>query len=586
MTSLLDKLTSIFGDAFAAAGFDRDAGTVLVSQRPELGQFQCNGALPAAKALKRNPREVAELVLAALGERTIFADLSLAGPGFINITLKDEFIGEWLRATAADERLGCPLHANPEHVVIDFGGPNVAKAMHVGHLRSTILGDSLQRTFRFLGEHVTSDAHLGDWGLQMGMLITEMQRRQPDLPYFDEDYTGPYPDESPVSIDDLEAMYPHATSRCKGNEADMIEARLATVELQAGRPGYRALWRHFVNISATALKRDFGSLGITFDLWLGESDAQPRIPAMLERLEAAGLLEESEGARVVFLPPGEGEDEINPLIMVKSDGGVMYGTTDLATIEQRVELGAQLILYVVDARQSKHFEQVFRAARRTGISGGARMEHISFGTMNGTDGRPFKTREGGVMKLGDLLAMSTAKAHERMQEAGIAQDYPEEEREHVARLVGIASVKYADLMNHRTSNYIFDLEKLIRFEGRTGAYILYAAVRCRSILRKAAERGFAPGPIVAPTERERELLLELTRLPDAVEDVYQKRAPNFLCEFAYTLAQSFSRFYASCHILTEENPDLRASWLGITELCLRELELALGLLGIEVPERM
>jgi arginyl-tRNA synthetase len=585
--SLLTKIGSLFGDAFEANGLDRSFGEVTVSQRPDLGQFQCNGALPAAKQKKENPRAVAQSVLDALAEREIFADLSLAGPGFINITLTDEFIGRWIAAIAGDERLGCPVVAEPRSVVIDFGGPNVAKAMHVGHLRSTIIGDSLQRIFRFAGDRVTGDVHLGDWGTQMGMLITELKRRQPDLIYFNPDYTGPYPEESPIAIEDLEAMYPEASARSKSDETAAEEARLATVELQRGRPGYFALWQHFVTVSTAALKRDFGSLGITFDLWMGESSVQPRIPAMLERLEREGYLVESQGARVIEIPPLEDGREVPPLIMVKSDGGVMYGTTDLATVEQRVgELDADLILYVVDARQRLHFEQVFRAARITDIAGKARMEHIYFGTMNAPDGKPFKTRAGGVMKLEDLLEMSRGQAMKRMEEAGIAEGYSPEERTEIAEMVGIAAVKYADLMNHRTSDYIFDLEKFTRFEGRTGAYLLYAAVRSKSIIRKAAERGFEPGAIIPPGERERELFLTLAQLPDAIDTTYRNRAPNYLCEYIYILAQAFSRFYAQCHIVTESDPALRGSWLALTQLCLRQFELGLNLLGISVPERM
>jgi arginyl-tRNA synthetase len=577
----------LFGDAFEANGLDRQFGEVTISQRPDLGQFQCNGALPAAKQKKENPRALAQAVLDALGERDIFKDLSLAGPGFINASLTDEFLGRWTAGIAADDRLGVATVETPRSVVIDFGGPNVAKAMHVGHLRSTIIGDSLQRVFRFAGDRVTSDVHLGDWGTQMGMLITELKRRRPELPYFDPENTGPFPEESPITIDDLEAMYPEASARSKSDPEAAEEARAATVELQRGRPGYRALWRHFVTISAEALKRDFGRLGIVFDLWMGESTVQPRIPAMLERLEREGHIQESQGARVIPIPPLEDGREIPPLILVKSDGGVMYGTTDLATVEQRVtELDADLILYVVDARQRLHFEQVFRAARITGIAGKAQMEHIYFGTMNSTDGKPFKTRAGGVMKLGDLLEMSRNQALQRMEEAGIAEGYSAEEREEIAQMVGIAAVKYADLMNHRTSDYIFDLEKFTRFEGRTGAYLLYAAVRAKSVLRKAAERGFLPAGIIQPGDRERDLYLMLTQLPEAIDSVYRNRAPNYLCEYIYNLAQAFSRFWAQCHILTETDPALRGSWLGLTQLCLRQFTLALDLLGIGVPERM
>jgi len=586
--SLLSTLTSIFEDAFTAQGLDRSFGEVTVSQRPDLGQFQCNGALPAAKQAKQNPRAIAQGIVDGLKNRPMFADLSLAGPGFINITLTDEYLEEWINRIDGDERLGCARKVDPCNVVLDFGGPNVAKSMHVGHLRSSIIGDSLQRLFRFVGDNVTSDIHMGDWGTQMGMLITELRRREPDLPYFDPDFSGPYPEESPVTMEDLEMLYPQASGRCKEDPEAMEEARIATAELQQGRPGYMALWRHFVDVSIAALRRDFGSLGVTFDLWLGESDASPRIPTMIERLKEKGLVDISQGAQVIHLPPREGEKEVPPLILVKSDGGVMYGTTDLATIEQRVnDLEADIIIYVVDARQALHFEQVFRAARITGIAPtGVALEHAPFGTMNGRDGRPFKTRAGGVMKLQDLIQMAREQAELRMQEADIAQDYPEEERREIARKVGIAAVKYADLSNHRTSDYIFDLEKFTRFEGRTGAYLLYAAVRIKSILRKAAERGFAPGRILAPGSRERELVLTLAGLPEAIAMSYDKRAPNYLCDYIYALAQAFSRFYQNCHILSEENEALRGSWLALAALCLRQFELVLGLLGIEIPERM
>lgn len=588
MKSLVATLTEMFGEAFVAQGLDRTYGEVVVSQRPDLGHFQCNGALPAAREAKQNPRAVAQAVLDAVQPRHIFADLSLAGPGFINITLTDEFLAERIEAVAHDERLGCPAVEHPRNVVIDFGGPNVAKAMHVGHLRSSIIGDSLQRVFRFMGENVTSDVHLGDWGTQMGMLITELQRRNPELPYFDASYTGPYPEESPISIEDLEAMYPQASALAKSDEAAAEAARLATAELQQGRPGYRALWQHFATISKTALQRDFASLGVYFDLWLGESDTQERIPSMITRLEQGGFLEESDGARIIRLSEGEEDKNVlPPLLIVKTDGGVMYGTTDLATIEQRVEdLHANLILYVVDARQSLHFRQVFEAAKRTGIAGTTELEHIGFGTMNGADGKPFKTRAGGVMKLQDLLQMGRDEALKRMDEQDIAKDYPDEERLDIAHKVGIAAVKYADLMNHRTSDYIFDLEKFTRFEGRTGAYLLYAAVRIKSILRKAQERGIAPGTIVIGAPEERDLILLVQQLPEIVEATWRNRAPNHLSDYVFTLAQVFSRFYQNCPILREEKVEVQASRLALAALCLRTFEQVLYLLGIEIPERM
>jgi len=598
MTSLRTRITDLFRDAFQAAGLDSSNVTVEVSQRPELGQFQCNGALPAAKIRQENPRVVAQSIIDAVPEREIFADLSIAGPGFINMTLTDRFLGAWIARVADDERLGVATVDTPTRIVMDYGGQNIAKSMHVGHLRSSIIGDCLHRLIAFLGDDVTSDIHLGDWGLQMGQLITELQRRQPGLSYFDEKNNGPWPEESPVTIDDLEEMYPVASALTQVREDDdpeaqeraraaRDEARAATAELQRGRPGYVALWRHFRTVSIAALKRDLGALGVDFDLWYGESDAQPLIPAMIEHLRTGGFVEESEGAQVIFLPPDEGEKDLPPLILVNRDGGVGYGTTDLATIVQRVrDFDPDEIIYVVDARQGNHFEQVFRAARRTGIAGRARLEHLGFGTMNGPDGRPFKTRAGGVLKLNDLIEMAAAQAMARMTETGVAEEYDEVERSEIARLVGIATIKYADLANHRTSNYIFDLEKFTSFEGRTGAYLLYTTVRCTSILRKGAERGFAPGAILDPTERERDLVLALAALPEALYLAYDKRAPNYLCEFLFTLAQEFSRFYANCHILTETNSEQRASWLALVRLVLRQLELGLGLLGISAPQRM
>ncbi len=569
-----------------------------MSGRPELGQFQCNGALPAAKVRKENPREVAQAIIDAVEEPEIFADLSIAGPGFINITLTDAFLGDWISRISADPRHGVPIASAPRRIVMDYGGPNVAKSMHVGHLRSSIIGDSLHRLIAFVGDDVVSDIHLGDWGLQMGLLIVELKRRQPDLPFFDPDNYGPWPEESPVTIEDLEDMYPIASARTTAKEGDdeatleakriaRDEARAATAELQRGNPGYYALWKHFRAVSMEALKRDFSSLQVDFDLWYGESDAQSLIPEMIEHLRTGGFVEESDGAQVIFLPPDEGEKELPPLILINRDGGVGYGTTDLATIKQRIrDFAPDEILYVVDARQGNHFEQVFRAARRTGISDDAHLEHLGFGTMNGPDGRPFKTRAGGVLKLNDLIEMARAQALSRMTETGVAQDYDESERSEIARLVGIATIKYADLMNHRTSNYIFDLEKFTSFEGRTGAYLLYTAVRCKSILRKAAERGFGEGDIIPPSDNERNLVLSLCALPDALYLAYDKRAPNYLCEFLFTLAQEFSRFYANCHILTESNERVRGSWLSLVRLVLRQFELGLGILGITAPERM
>ena len=595
MQALTERLTVIFADAFATAGYDRAYGEVVHSNRPDLGDFQCNGALPAASQYGQNPRQIAQAVVDALDPDTHtgrFASVDLAGPGFINIRLRDNFLAQQIEQMAGDERLGVPTVTEPRRVVLDYGGANVAKPMHVGHLRAGIIGDSLKRLFRFRGDHVIGDVHLGDWGLQMGMLIVEVRRRHPDLPYFDPDYTGPYPDESPVTMADLQEMYPAVSARCKEDPATMEAARQATKELQEGRPGYRALWQHFVDVSIETLKRDYGDLNIEFDLWLGESHADPYIPELVEELKAAGHAYESEGALIMPVHRPDDKTEIPPLMLLKSDGAALYGTTDLATIKMRMEeFHPDLILYVVDARQSLHFEQVFRAARRGGIvPDEVGLEHLAFGTMNGPDGKPFKTREGGVMALRDLIEMVREKALSRLQEVAVAQEaqgYDEEERQEIARLVGLAALKFADLVNHRAKDYVFDLERFSSFEGRTGPYLLYTAVRAKSILRKAQAQGIEPGAIIGPAgSEERELMLKLTELPDVLAHTYETRAPNHLADYVYNLALIFNRFYRDYHILSEEDPARQASWLALSVYTMRQVEHVLSLMGIEVPERM
>ena len=516
MQPLSDLLTGLLSDAFEACALERKFGQVVLSQRPDLCQFQCNGALAAARIAKKNPRDIANEVIAAVDNKeTYFSEISVAGAGYINLSLADAFLAQHAQAIEADDRLLCPRVETPGRVIIDFGGPNIAKSMHVGHLRTSAIGDSLQRLFRFMGDVVVSDIHLGDWGTPMGMLICELRRRSPELIYFAAEYAGPYPENSPVSITDLEQMYPEIAARCASDPAEMQAALEATAQLQQGRPGYRALWQHFHDISTEALQEVFDRLGVSFDLWFGESSVHDRIPDMLQRLRASGSAVVSDGALVI--PVAEEAEDIPPLLLAKSDGSYLYGTTDLATIEQRVtELQADRVLYVVDKRQSLHFEQLFRAARRTGSARDTRLEHIAFGTVNGPDGKPFKTRQGGVMKLIDLLGAATDEALKRMSEAGVAEGYALEERLDVANKVTLAALKFADLANYRTTNYVFDLEKFTRFEGRTGPYLLYAAVRIKSLLRKAAERGYFPGPFVAPAAADRDLILELSKFPDAV----------------------------------------------------------------------
>ncbi len=595
MVSLPYLLSEEASAAFAEAGLDPSFGTVTPSDRPDLGQFQCNGALPAAKIAKKPPREIAQAVLEALAkrdagrERPFFAKLDLAGPGFINMTLTDETLAERAGAMAAADRFGMGEVGAGKTVLVDFGGPNIAKPMHVGHLRSTIIGDSLQRILRFTGHGTTSDVHMGDWGLPMGMLISEIAERQPDLPYFVEGATGPFPEDSPVSMEDLEELYPAASKACKADEARAARAREATAQLQKGHPGYRALWRHFMDVSIAGMRREFGALGVVFDLWKGEADVDHLVPDLVEDLKARQIAEESEGALIVPVAREDDKSEVPPLILLKSDGSALYGTTDVATIIDRAKaIDPDLVLYVVDQRQHLHFEQVFRAADKAGVTGKAVLEHIGFGTMNGPDGKPFKTRAGGVLKLYDLITMAQERAAARLDEAGLASDYPPDERAEIARKVGIAAIKFADLSNYRLSNYIFDLERFTSFEGKTGPYLQYAAVRIKSILRRAEVDRAALKTEALPvnSDAERGLALALTGFPAAIEATLERRAPNMLCDYLFGLAQDFSRFYAEHHILSGNDPDVRTGRLALCAATLDLLETGLDLLGIEVPERM
>ncbi len=469
MSSLSGALTETVSRVFGDLGLNSEFGRVTPSNRPDLGQFQCNGALAAAKAAKQNPRVIAEQVLAKLQALPQFRDLSLAGPGFINLSLTDAALGAHVGRVAGDERIGVARKSPPEMVVMDYGGANIAKAMHVGHLRAAIIGEALRRLFLFVGDKVVGDVHMGDWGLQMGMIISEMELRRPDLPYFDASFKGPYPNASPVTVEELEEIYPTAAAACKADPARMEKARVATAELQQGRPGYRALWQHFFDISVETMKRDYGALGVHFDLWKGEAHVDPLIAPMVDRMKAMGLAKEDQGALIIPVAKPDDKKEIPPLILIKKDGAAMYSTTDLATIVDRVnEQNPDHILYVVDQRQHLHFEQVFRAAIMAGINGKARMEHLGFGTMNGIDGKPFKTRAGGVMKLQDLIAMMSNAAMERLNEQGLGSDYEPAERQEIARKVGLAALKFADLSNHPVAHYVFDLDRVTRYEGKTG----------------------------------------------------------------------------------------------------------------------
>jgi len=581
-------------NAFEKAGLDRDLGKVSYSSRMDLCQFQCNGAMAAGKRQKKNPRDVATSVATLLQAEACFSKVEVAGPGFINLTLTDDFLTELVAGMSKDSRLGCPKDTNPERVIIDYGGANIAKPLHVGHLRSGIIGECLKRLARFLGHDVKGDVHLGDWGLQMGMVIYEIQCRKPDLPYFDASGRGPFPAASPVSIADLEDIYPAIASRAKADESVMDACRKATAELQKGHPGYRALWQHIYNVSVEDLKDGYGQLKIEFDLWLGESDTRDIIPGLIKDLQAAKHAVESEGALVVEVAKDGEDNPMPPLLLTKSDGAVLYGTTDLATISQRTrDYDPHLILYVVDRRQHVHFDQVFRAARKTGIARDhLKLEHIGFGTMNGKEGKPFKTRAGGVMKLKDLIQMVTEKATERLKEnvSDRQTDKDLTADEHlaeIARMVGVATLKYADLNNHPATDYIFDLDRFSSFDGRTGPYQLYSAVRIKSILTKAREQNITASTLLPPQDQsERALLLKLAEFPDVVNQAYDLRAPNLLCEFCFALGAAFNMFYHEHHILREADKGRQGSWLTLSQTTLATLVLVLDILGIETPERM
>ena len=583
MTTLTQTLNAKVRASFEALGLDPALGVAVPSDRPDLSHFQCNGAMSAAKLARMNPRAIASAVARNLQADSFFSRVSVDGPGFINLSVSDDALAARLQVVLADERLGVDLVANPEKVVIDFGGPNIAKPMHVGHLRSLIIGDTLQRLFRFLGHQVVSDVHLGDWGTQMGMLIREIQRREPALPYFDNNASGPYPEHSPVGVHELAEIYPVASARAKADPDEMEHARAATAALQRGHPGYRALWQHLVDESRSELERDFQSLGVKFDLWRGESSVNDRIPAMIAELRSQGHAILSEGALVVPLE----HKESPPFLLQKSDGSAIYATTDLATLVERIRnLGANRILYVVDKRQTLHFEQLFEVANRTQIAGSTVLEHIGFGTVNGTDGKPFKTRAGGVLRLSELLSMATDHASRRIGEARAASTGSNID-ESLAHAVAIAAVKFADLSHERTSNYVFDLAKFVSFEGHTGPYLLYAAVRMQAILQKAKTLRQFPGLACPPADAvERDLLLSILCLPDAIAAAYSLRAPHLLCDYAYRLTTQFSGFYQRHHVLREVDSNLRASRLSLVDASLRSLRLVLDLLGIEVPNRM
>ena len=601
MTDLATQLAGACSAAFEAEGLEPRWGAVKQSDRPELADFQCNGCMGAAKQAGMNPRELAAKIAPRVAEHKAISRVDVAGPGFLNISVSDSALAAQAAWIGRDDKAGGGTASDAEIVVVDFGGPNVAKPMHVGHLRSAVIGDTLVRLLRFLGDDVTGDVHLGDWGLQMGLLIVAVMDEQPGLAYFDAGHAGPFPSDPPITMDDLSRLYPMASARSKEDEAYAKRAREAVAEMQAGRLGYRALLKHFIDVSVAALKVDYGFLGVSFDLWKGESDVDPLIASMIEALKSAGYAKQDDGAWIIDIAKdGENVETVGkdgqprlknpmpPFMLVNSRGATGYHATDLATIKDRIDsIGPDRMLYVVDQRQALHFEQVYRAADKVGYISRDRLEHLGFGTVNGQDGKPFKTREGGTLRLADLNQMALEEATKRIGETGLSGDISDGEKAEIGELVARAALRFADLQNQRTTNYVFDLERFTSFEGKTGPYLLYAAVRLKALLRRAADEGFAPGEISIEAAEERKLVLALDGFALALRLAREKRMPHYVCEHVYSLSQAFSAFYAACPIFKDGvDAAVRASRLALCQTVLHQLETGLQIIGITAPERM
>lgn len=588
MKKIMDAIEAVLKEAFKASEYDEKFAKATVSNRPDLCEYQCNGAMAAAKTYKKAPVMIAKDVVENLKDREIFESVEAVNPGFINMKISKSFLAGYLNDMLADEKLSVEEAKEPKTIVIDYGGPNVAKPLHVGHLRSAIIGESIKRMGRFLGHKVIGDVHLGDWGLQMGLIITELSKRQPNLVYFDQEYQGEYPEEAPFTVSELEEIYPTASGKSKEDEAYKNEALQATLELQQGRRGYRALWKHIMAVSVADLKKNYAKLKVDFDLWKGEADADAYIPDMVKYLKDNGYAYLDQGALVVDVKEESDTKEIPPCMILKSDGASLYNTTDLATIVQRMEdFRPDEIIYVVDKRQELHFVQVFRCAKKTKMVGeDTKLSFVGFGTMNGKDGKPFKTREGGVMRLETLIEEINEEMYQKIVDNRSVKD---ENADNTAKMVGLSAIKYGDLSNQASKDYVFDIDRFTSFEGNTGPYILYTIVRIKSILKRYEEGGKTAqeGRIQeAVNASEKTLMLELSRFNSVIAPAFEEKAPHKICSYIYDLANAFNSFYHETRILAEEEEEKKISWIRLLSLTEKVLETCIDLLGFDAPERM
>ncbi len=588
MKGIIDVLQEEVKQAFEKAGYDGKYAKVTISNRPDLCQYQCNGALAMAKEYHKAPIQMAEQIVELLKQSDTFAAIAAQAPGFINMTVSGEFLAAYINEMRAADKFGLEQPAKKETIVIDYGGANVAKPLHVGHLRSAVIGESIKRTARYIGHKVVGDVHLGDWGLQIGLIITELKHRKPELVYFDNTYEGEYPTEPPFTMSDLEEIYPYASGYSKEHEDYKEEAQEATAQLQAGRRGYLALWKHIIDVSVTDLRKIYTKLNVDFDLWKKESDAQPYIPDMVQGMKDGGYAHIDDGALVVDVKEETDTKEIPPCMILKSNGATLYNTTDLATIVERRKLfDPTRIIYVVDKRQSLYFEQVFRCAKKTKIIGDdVDLIFVGFGTMNGKDGKPFKTRDGGVLRLEHLLADVTAQVSDKMAD----RDMDDETRADVAAKVALAAIKYGDLSNQASKDYVFDLDRFTSFEGNTGPYIMYTIVRIKSLLAKVAQNAIEVDEQVsilpASDKSATDVMLSLSKWGEIVQAAYEEQAPHKICQFIYELSDAYNKFYHENKIVANEDAALRNSHICLSELVVNVLETAVDLLGLEAPERM